>query len=187
MTLLIVGLLLWTGVHVFGRTLPAQRAALTERLGAGPAKGVIALLLVLAIVLMVAGYKAMPFIPVYQPPAWTVHVNNFLMVIAIALLGMGKSKGRARAWFRHPMLMGVTVWAFAHILVNGDLASLILFLGLAAWANMHMAIINVREPDWVRPAPGGLAGDLRLLIITLVLFAVIAAIHAWLGVWPFPR
>lgn len=187
MTLLILGLLLWTGAHVFGRALPERRAALTERLGAGPAKGVFALLLALAIVLMVVGYRAMPFIPVYDPPPWTVHVNNLLMLGAIALLGMGKSKGRARSWLRHPMLTGVTVWAFAHILVNGDLASLILFLGLAAWANVHMAIINVREPHWERPAPGSFAGDLRLLAITLALFAVITAIHAWLGVWPFPR
>lgn len=187
MALLLLGLLLWTGAHLFGRAFPTQRAALNERLGVGPAKGVFALLLLLAIILMVSGYKAMPFIPVYQPPAWTVHINNLLMLVAIALLGMGKSKGRARSWFRHPMLMGVTVWAFAHILVNGDLASLVLFLGLAAWANVHMAIINAREPHWERPAPGGAVGDLRLLVITLVVFAIIAAIHAWLGVWPFPR
>jgi uncharacterized membrane protein len=187
MALLILGLLLWAGAHVFKRAFPDARAAFAERLGAGPAKGVFALLLVLAIVLMVVGYRSMPFIPVYQPPPWTVHVNNLLMLVAIALLGMGQSKGRARSWFRHPMLMGVTVWAFAHILVNGDLASLILFLGLAGWANVHMAIINVREPHWDRPAPGGVGGDLRLLAITLALYAVIAAIHAWLGAWPFPR
>lgn len=187
MPLLILGLLLWTGAHLFGRAFPRQRAALSARIGVGPSKGAVALILVVAIVLMVVGYRDMPFVPVYDPPPWTIHVNNLLMLVAIALMGMGQSKGRARAWFRHPMLMGVTLWAFAHILVNGDLASLVLFIGLAAWANVHMAIINAREPHWERPAPGSLAGDLRLVAITLVLFAIITAIHTWLGVWPFPR
>ena len=187
MALLILGLLLWTGAHLFGRAFPDRRTAFAERLGTGPAKGVFALLLVLAIVLMVAGYRSISFIPLYQPPPWTVHVNNLLMLVAIALLGMGQSKGRTRSWFRHPMLMGVTVWAFAHLLVNGDLASLILFLGLAAWANVHMAIISAQEPHWERPVPGSAVGDLRLLAITLVLYAIITAIHTWLGAWPFPR
>jgi uncharacterized membrane protein len=186
--LLIVGLLLFAGVHLFRRTMPAKRAEIADLLGGeGPARGAIALLLVLAIVLMVVGYQRMPYIHVFTPPAWTIHVNNLLMLVAFALIGMGHSKGRSRSWFRHPMLMGVTVWAFAHVIVNGHLAALILFLGLAAWANVHMALINATEPDWKRPEPGGIGGDLVLIAITLVLFTVTAAIHAWLGVWPFPR
>jgi hypothetical protein len=109
------------------------------------------------------------------------------MVFAIALFGAGKSKGRARSWFRHPQLLGVTLWGFAHLLVNGDVASIVLFGGLIAWANANMQIINLREGAWTRPAPGPLKGDLRLLLIALVLYAVIGGIHAWLGVWPFPR
>ena len=63
--------------------------------------------------------------PVYDPPAWGIHVNNLADVRAPSLLmGAGRSKGRARAWLRHPMLTGVVVWALAHLLVNGDVASL---------------------------------------------------------------
>ena len=76
------------------------------------------------------------------------------MFLAVALMGAGQSKGHARSWLRHPMLTGVLVWAFAHLLVNGDVASLILFGWMAAWALASMALINAREPAWVRPAPG---------------------------------
>ena len=92
--------------------------------------------------------------PVYDPPAWGIHLNNLAMFFAVALMGAGQSKGHARAWLRHPMLTGVLVWAFAHLLVNGDAASLILFGWMAVWALASMALINAREPAWVRPAPG---------------------------------
>jgi hypothetical protein len=85
------------------------------------------------------------------------------------------------------MLTGVTVWAIAHLLVNGDAASLVLFGWLGLWAVGSMAVINAREPAWARPAPGPASGDLRLLLITAVIYAVIAAIHTWLGYWPFPQ
>jgi uncharacterized membrane protein len=186
-TLLVAGLLLWTFAHVFKRAFPETRARIDERLGAGPAKGAFATVLVLAVVLMVIGYRQAAFVSLYTPPAWTVHLNNLLMIVAVALFGAGKSKGRARSWFRHPMLLGVTVWGFAHLLVNGDIASLVLFGGLIAWANVNMQIINLREGPWQRPEPGPFSGDLRLLGITLVVYAIISAVHAWLGVWPFPR
>ena len=79
------------------------------------------------------------------------------------------------------------VWAVAHLLVNGDRASLVLFGWMGLWAVAEMALINAREPAWVRPAPGTVAGDVRLVVITLVVFAVIVAVHTWLGYPPFPR
>ncbi len=81
---------------------------------------------------MIVGYRAAPFAAVWTPPAWTVHLNNLLMLVAVAVFGMGMSKGRARAWLRHPMLTAVVIWAVAHLLVNGDLASILMFGGLGA-------------------------------------------------------
>jgi uncharacterized membrane protein len=85
------------------------------------------------------------------------------------------------------MLTGVIVWAVAHLLVNGDVASLVLFGWLGAWAVANMMLINSREPAWVRPEPGPLSGDIRLAAIALVVFALLAAVHTWLGYYPFPR
>jgi uncharacterized membrane protein len=186
MILLILGLAIWTAAHLYKSAAPEGRAAIGARLGDGPARGLFAALIGLGLVLMILGYRGAPFIDVYVPPSWGVHLTNVLMLFAIALFGMGKSKGRARSWFRHPMLMGVVVWAAAHLLVNGDLAALILFGGLATWALVNMAMINARDGAWTRPVPGTASGDLRLVAITVVAYTVISGIHAWLGVWPFP-
>jgi uncharacterized membrane protein len=186
-TLLVVGLILWTLVHVFKRVAPRARAAMDRALGAGPARGVIAALLLLGTVLMVVGFRRAPAVPVYQPPSWGIHLNNLLMIGAVALLGAGHSKGVARTWMRHPMLTAVVLWAVAHLLVNGDRPSLLLFGWLGVWAVAEMLLISAREPVWVRPQPGTTAGTVRWLVISIVVFAAITAVHAWLGYWPFPQ
>lgn len=187
MLILVLGVLIWSLVHFTKRLAPDVRRSLTERLGARRSKVVLAAVIGLGVLLMIVGYRTAAFVPVYAPPGWGIHLNNLLMLGAVALLGMGSSKGRARTWLRHPMLTGVVVWAVAHLLVNGDLASLILFGGLAVWALTEMRLVNAGEGPWHRPSPGPVSGDVRLIVITLVVYAVIAAIHAWLGYWPFPR
>lgn len=186
MTLLILGLVLWTVAHVFKAVAAERRAALAARFGSGPSRGAFAALIALGLLLMIVGYRAAPFIPVWTPPVWGVHLNNLLMLVSVFLFGAGNSKGRARSWLRHPMLTAVVVWAAAHLLVNGDVASLVLFGGLALWALGNMALINARDGAWVRPEPGPLKGDLRLVVIALVLYGVIAMVHTWLGYPVFP-
>ena len=171
--------------HFFKRVAPGARAALTKRLGEG-SKGVVAAVLMLSLVLMIFGYSSTEFVHVYAPPSWGIHLNNLLMLAAVALLGAGSSKGRARTLLRHPMLMGVVVWAVAHLLVNGDLASVVLFLGIGAWAVVSMFVINAAEGPWQRPEAGPMSGDIRLAIITLGVFAGISLLHWLLGRWPFP-
>lgn len=186
MTLLVLGLIVWSAAHLFKSAAAGARAGVGARLGAGPSKGVFAVLIVAGLLLMIAGYRAAPYVAVWTPPSWTVHLNNLLMLGAVGVYGMSMSKGRTRAWLRHPQLTAVAIWAVAHLLVNGSLAAVVLFGGLGVWALVNMATINRRDGAWVRPEPGPLKGDLRLVGITLVLYAVITAIHAWLGVWPFP-
>ena len=186
MTLLILGLILWTVVHVFKRVAPDARARMDEAIGPGPARGVIAALLLLSVVLIVVGFRGAPFVAVYAPPSWGVHLNNLLMLGAVGLMGAGHSKGYARSWLRHPMLTAVLVWALAHLIVNGDLFSLVLFGWMGLWAIAEMVAIGAREPAWTRPEPGA-AGDVRWVIVTLVVFAVITTVHTLLGYWPFPQ
>jgi uncharacterized membrane protein len=85
---------------------------------------------------------------------------------------------------RHPMLLGVLVWAFAHLLVNGDMASVVLFGGMGVWAVMQIMLINSQE-TWERPVRGPASGDVKLLIISAVVFTVIVGIHIGLGYNPF--
>lgn len=185
MALLVIGILLWIAAHLFKRIAPGTRADLAARLGAGPARGIFAALIGLSLVLIVIGFRAAPYVAVYTPPGWTVHLNNLLMLIAVFLFGAANAPSRVKTVLRNPMLTGVLLWAIAHILVNGDLAGLILFGAMGLWAIASMALIDTAAPRApVGPVPP--MADLRLALISLVVFAAIAGIHAWLGRWPFP-
>jgi uncharacterized membrane protein len=186
MTLLILGLILWTAAHFFRRLAPGARASLARSLGEGPSKGAVAAVIAVGLVLIIVGYRRAGFTAVYDPPSWGIHLNNLLMLIAVGLIGASHSKSHVRGWLRNPMLTGVVVWAVAHLLVNGDVASLVLFGWMGLWALADILTIDASDP--VKPAPvASVAGDVRLVVITLVVFAVIAAIHTWLGYYPFPR
>jgi len=184
MTLLYLGLILWIAAHFVKRLTPSLRDAMANSMGAGPARGVIALSIVLSVVLMILGYRGAPTIPVYNPIAGMGHLNNLLMYVAIVLFGMGASKGRMRSWLAHPMLTGMAVWAGAHVLVNGDKASIILFGSLGLWALVHMGFLYATV-ETIKPEPGEAKGDLRLLLIAAILFIIITGIHVALGYNPF--
>ncbi len=185
--LLYLGLILWSVVHLFPMMAPGMRASAIARLGEGPYKGLYALASVGTVVMMVLGYQAAPFVAVWTPPGWAVHLNNLLMLVAVLLFGAKHAKSSVRHHLRHPMLLSAIVWAVAHLLVNGDLASLFLFGGILVWALAAIAATNRRDPEWSRPPPGTTAGLVRHILITLVVFAVMTGIHGpLLGVWPFP-
>jgi uncharacterized membrane protein len=180
MLLLGLGLALWILAHGFKRIAPEQRAAMGDG-----GKAVVAVALVISVAVMIFGYRGADYVPVYEPLPGMVHVNNLLMLIAVFLYGVGGTKGTLYPRMRHPMLWGTVIWAVAHLLVNGDLASVVLFGGLGLWALGTMAAIN-RAQAWVPPSGGrGVRGDLMNLVGTAVLYALIAGIHTWLGYSPF--
>jgi uncharacterized membrane protein len=182
---LVLGIVLWVAAHFFKRFAPGARAAMTAKMGEA-SKAPIGVLLLISVVMIVIGFRSSDFIAVYEPPDWTRHVNNLLMVGAVVLFGLGHSKSRLRGMMRHPMLASVIVWAVAHLLVNGDLSSIILFGSMGIWAVLQMQMINRAEPVGARWDGGSLAGDIRLAVITVVIFAIITGVHTWLGKWPFP-
>ena len=144
MTLLIIGLALWILVHWFKRLAPNLRASLGMR-----ARGCCGS--------FVGGFgfddywiSGRALHRVWTPPSFLVHVNNLLMVVAVAVFAMSHTKGRLRGRMRHPMLTSVKLWSVAHLLVNGDLASIILFGGMLVWAVGSVIMIN-RAETWERP------------------------------------
>ncbi|MFY1708247.1 NnrU family protein [Tritonibacter scottomollicae] len=181
MALLIFGIILWWAAHLFKRLAPAQRAHLGTK-----GKGLVALALLASVVLMVIGYRGTEYIHVWAPPSFLVHVNNSLMVLALFFTSPGPRKGRLFRKMRHPMLFGFSLWAVAHLLVNGDLASVILFGGLLVWAGVEVLAINRAEPEW-KPGPKGTtAKGLMFLAISILLVGVIGYIHGLIGPSPFP-
>ncbi|RBO52130.1 hypothetical protein DSD19_16685 [Rhodovulum sp. BSW8] len=185
MFLLILGVALWSFAHLFKRLFPGVRAMLDDKLGMA-SKALFAVPLVVSVVLMVIGYQSAGLPQRFAGPSWLIHVNNTLMLGAVALFGVGSSKSHARQWFRHPMLYGFITWAVAHLLVNWDLASIVLFGGLCAWAVAEIVLINKTEKGVTRYTGGSLKGDLRLAGIAVALYVVIILLHIWAGVMPLP-
>ena len=179
--ILVLGVGLWWAAHLFKRVAPERRAALGD-----PGKGAVAAAIGVGIVLMVIGYRGVDFIPVWFPPSFMVHINNTLMIIAIYMLSPAPKRGKLISGMRHPMLTGFSIWAISHLLVNGDLASILLFGGLLIWAVLTARIINSEEPEWQRGPAGTYAKDGMFLAGAVILLGVIGMIHNWLGVWPFP-
>ncbi len=180
MTLLVVGLILWSAAHLFKRIAPEQRAALGT---AG--KGIVAVASLIAIVLMVIGYRGAEVVVLWNPPAFLTHVNNLLMVLAIYLYVSSGAKSWITTKIRHPQLTATKTWAVAHLLVNGDLASVILFGGILAWAVVSVILINRSGEAWQPEHGWPVKNEVQAVIGTAVTLAIIVAIHTWLGYWPF--
>lgn len=181
MTLLILGLALWYLSHLMRRLAPGLRAALGDM----PGKALITLLSFLALYLMIKGFRTADVVVLWNPPAFLTHLNNLLMLIAVFLVNLGYSRGVLRTKIRHPMLNATKTWATAHLLVNGDLASVVLFGGLFIWALADMILINRQEPAWKRPVAGPVRNDVIYGVLSLGLYLAIGWIHTQLGYWPF--
>lgn len=180
MGLLILGLALWWGGHLFKRVAPARRAAMGDK-----GKGLVAAVLLVSVVLMVLGYRSADAVQIWTPPAFLTHLNNLLMLLAFYLYAASASKVWIATKIRHPQLAAVKTWAVAHLLVNGDSASILLFGGLLAWAVVSVIVINRSEPAWVPPRQAPMKKEITTPIIAVAVMGAVMGIHLWLGVPPF--
>ena len=177
--ILLAGLALWSGAHLWKRLAPDSRARFGD-----PGKGIVAAALLASIALMVWGYRAAPEVDLWYPPAWLTHLNNLLTLIALWLFLASNANGVVSARMRHPQLTAVKVWAAAHLLVNGSLAALLLFGGLLAWAVVEVIVIN-RRAAWTPSEPGPVWRDASMILLAVILWLAIAYAHTWFGLWPF--
>lgn len=188
MTLLIAGLFCFIGVHSIAMLAPGWRQRMIARIGEHPYKAVFALLSLIGFVLVVLGYAAAREAPValWAPPVWTRHLALLLMLPVFPLLLATYLPGRIQAKAAHPTLVAVKIWALAHLLANGNLADLVLFGSLLAWAVAERISLKRRAAPAVPTAPPGKANDLIALIAGLAIYgAFIGGAHLWLiGVSP---
>ena len=179
MTLLVLGLILFLGTHCFSMAR-GRRAAVIGRIGEGPFKGLYSLLSLAGIVLIAIGYgqyRASGYIPVWDPPVWTRHLALLLVLIAFICVPAAYLPGHIKHRLKHPMLAGVKIWAFAHLLANGDLGSILLFGSVLAWA--VVARISAKRRDVAAQhggtaAPAGWRNDILAVVIGTVVYLVFA-------------
>ena len=179
--LLIVGLVLWAAAHLFKRIYPDARTRWGET-----GKGLVTLAILASLAAMIFGYRWSPFIEVWSPPSFLVHVNNLLMLAALYIyLSAMAAKNLWISRIRHPQLVGFKVWALAHLLVNGDLASMLLFGSLCAWAVYSVIVINKQDGPWQRSDTAPIKREWVMVLVGLLGFVGVALIHTLLGRVPF--
>lgn len=178
--LIALGLFLWSSAHFFKRRYPARRAELGER-----AKGPIAVIILAGIVFMVLGYRWADGTFYWGPTPAMTGINNLAVLFAFYLFAASGAKTRITQYIRHPQLTAVIVWALAHLLVNGDTPSFLLFGGLLVWAVAEIVIINRAEPDWTPAHAVPIRKEITAVVAAVVTFVVVALIHGWVGPSPF--
>jgi uncharacterized membrane protein len=182
MTMLIAGLVVFLGVHTL-TTLREQRAALIDGLGEGPYKGLYSLAAAAGLVLIVWGfgrYRDAGYIAVWDPPFGLRHLTLLLMWLSfVALAAANAPAGKLKGMLRHPMLVGIKIWALAHLLANGDLGSLVLFGSFLAWA-IYDRIAVKRRGDPGAPRSGFTAGDAIAVVVGSIAYVAMFWLHPWL-------
>jgi uncharacterized membrane protein len=175
MALMFAGLLLFLVTHGF-TAMRKQRAAVIDRIGEVPYKalnGILSLVAVLMIAYGFGDWRAEGAPQLWYPPVWTRHLALLLMFFACVLLVAGYTSGRIKAVLKYPFLVGVKVWALAHLLANGDLPTIILSLVVLAWAVNARISMRRRGPPILR-GPAGVAGDAFAVAGGIVLYLFLA-------------
>ena len=186
MTFLILGLILFLGVHSLRIFADPWRTAQIARLGEKPWKGLYSLASIAGFVLLVWGFgrARAATVVLWSPPAWTHYVALVLTLIAFVLIAAAYVPGtRIKSSVHHPMVLSVKVWAFAHLISNGTLADVVLFGSFLAWsiADFTSSRRRDRAAGTVYPA-GSVGKDAVAVVVGVVAWAVFAF---WLHEWWF--
>jgi len=191
MTTLVAGLILFLGVHSVRIFAEPWRVRTIARIGQNPWKGVYSLISIAGFVLLVWGYgqARQQGVVLFEPPVFMRHLTSLLMLVSFVLLAAAKVPGNhIKARLGHPMIIGVKVWAFAHLLANGRLSDVVLFGAFLAWAVADFIAARKRDraAGTVYP-PGDELRTVLTVVAGVVAWAVfVAGLHLWLiGVAPF--
>ncbi len=177
----ILGLAIFLGAHVFV-TMRDHRAAVVARIGEWPYRALFSLVSIAGIVLIgygFAAYRAAGPIMVWHPPIWTRHIVVALMWPASIMIAAAYIPGNIKRVLKHPMLVAVKTWAFAHLCANGDLGGIILFGSVLAWAVYDRITLRHRKDSGGPPIPvGGTKNDIIAIVVgTLIYLALGFVFH----------
>ena len=190
MIYLVLGLIVFLGVHSVRIFADEWRTAQLARMGEGKWKGIYSGMSLAGLVLLVWGFGQARLNPIvlWSPPQWTHHVAALLTLIAFVLIVAGNLPGtRIKHALGHPMVLGVKVWAFAHLISNGTLADVVLFGSFLIWAVVDFASSRRRDRAAGTVYPDGTAGrDALAIVVGVVAWVAFAFwLHGWLiGVRP---
>lgn len=187
MTILILGLALFLGIHLLA-TLRETRAAVIGRIGEGAYKGLYSLIAAIGLALIVWGfgrYRTEGYIQIWHPPYKLFHPIALVLLwfALVALTAAYAPPSRIKSLLRHPMLVAVKVWALSHLLVNGDLGSMLLFGAPLAWAVYDRIAVKRRGDPGAPPVASFGRNDAIVVAIgTIAYFALLWLHESLIGV-----
>jgi uncharacterized membrane protein len=190
MIYLLLGLIVFLGVHSISIVAPNWRDAMLARMGEGAWKGLYSVISIVGFVLLVWGYgqARMEAVVLYNPPGWTRWIAAVLLLPVFPLLLAPYFPGRIKAALKHPMLVAVKIWALAHLIANGSSADVLLFGAFLAWAVLDRISLKRRPQRPIPALPPRAFNDVITVVLGLVLyFLFMHWLHArWIGVSPMP-
>ena len=174
MSILIVGLAVFLGMHSISIAAPGWRARTVASMGPNPWRIIYSVASVVGLVLIVYGFQLARQAPValYTPPTWTRHLAFLLMLPVFPLILAAYLPGRIKTALKHPMLAGVKFWALAHLLANGTLADVLLFGSFLLWAIWDRISLKRRPPRSIPAAPPGRFNDLIAVIAGVAIYVL---------------
>jgi uncharacterized membrane protein len=191
MSALILGLLMFLGMHSTRIFAEGWRSQVIARRGEGAWKGLYTVVSLVGFGLIIWGYGQARLAPqvLWASPVWTRHLASLLVLVALVLLAAAYVPGNAiKSRLHHPMVLGVKVWALAHLLANNTVADLLLFGGFLVWAVLDFRSARQRDRAAGTVYRAGRAGATALTVgLGVLLWAVFAFwLHTLLfGVRPF--
>ncbi len=178
---LILGLILFLGMHSVRMAIPGLREVLWQAWGEGAWKGIHTAVSLLGFILIIWGFGLTreQGIQVYEPPVWGRHVTLLLMFFSFSLLPFNMRSTRLRPLIKNPFLLAVALWSIGHLLANGDLASVLLFGAFLLWTLANRLSLT-RRPD-VPPEAVPLMQDIIAVgVVWLVYLLFMFVLHEWL-------
>ncbi len=176
---LIIGLILFIGAHVFVAQRP-QRAAVVKAIGVAPYRILFSVVALAGLYFVFRGfgiYRDAGPIPLWSPPVFMRHVTEVLMLPACIFVAAAYLPGNIKRTLKHPLLVAVKTWAFAHLLANGDLGGIILFGSLLAWAVYDRITLKHRTDAGAPPIPpDGYRNDIAAVIVGIILYAALGMV-----------
>lgn len=188
MSLLIVGILLWSLVHLVPSLAPGLRNGLVTKMGQKTYRAVFTLAIVVSLVAIVIGWRSTPEEFVYVLPPGARIVAFVFICIALILIGAAHHPSSIKRVVRHPMLTGLFVWGSGHLVVNGSTRAIVLFGGLCVWALIEILAINRRDGAYEKPPKPDFGEELKGLFFSASILVLLLFLHPYFaGVSPFPR
>lgn len=182
MIVLVIGLVLFLGIHFTRIVAPDWRAAQIARRGEGPWKGIYSLVSLVGLGLIIWGYYlARADAPVfYQQPDWFRSLAFMAMPIALIIFFAGDFRaGYIKRAVKHPMLIGTIIWSATHLVGNGDLASILLFGSFLVWA--FIDLLSVFNRPYTAPVEVAWWPDVASIGLALLLTWLLTMwLHGWL-------